>query len=77
MQISWMKQNKEEEIFKIPERLGLHVETITNADVLDERIRKLRQENCHIFILSKGLAEEGEMVLRKYKKNENVNIIIK
>ncbi len=77
MQISWMKQNQEEEIFKIPERLGLHVEKIKNADVLDDRIRKLRQENCNIFILSKGLAEEGEMILRKYKKNENVNIIIK
>lgn len=77
MQISFMKKDKENNMFIIPQKLGMHVETIQNSDTLEKRIRSLRKENCSIFVISNKLAEEGEMVLRKYKKSENVNIIIK
>lgn len=76
MKISWIKDEKDNKNFAIAERLGMNVYRLENPDKVDEKIEELVREDFHTIILSNQIAGFSEDIIKKYKKNKDINIVI-
>lgn len=76
MKISWIKDEKDNKNFAIAERLGMNVYRLENPDKVDEKIEELVRQDFHTIILSNQIAGFSEDIIKKYKKNKNINIVI-
>lgn len=76
MKISWIKQEKDNQNFAIAERLGMPVHRLNNPDEVDKTMEELVRQNYNTIILSNEIAGFSEDIIKKYQKNEEVNIII-
>lgn len=76
MKISWIKYEKDNKSFKMPEALGFDVLRLQNPEETDETIKKLINQNYQTVILSDEIAGFSEDIIKKYKYDRNVNIII-
>ena len=76
MKISWIKEQKDNKNFAIAERLGMNVYRLENPDKVDEKIEELVKQDFHTIILSNQIAGFSEDIIKKYKKNKDINIVI-
>lgn len=76
MKISWLKYEKDNESFRIPEHLGLDVFKIEDLEETDKKIKQLINNNYNTIIISNQVASTSADILKKYKKSEKINIII-
>ena len=76
MKISWIKDEKDNRNFAIAERLGMEVHRLTNPEEVDKTMENLVKQNYQMIVLSNEIAGFSEDIIKKYKNNENINIII-
>lgn len=76
MKISWIKQENDNRNFITAERLGMDVYKLENPEEIDEKIKKLINEDYKTIILSNDVAGFSSDIITKYKNNNDINIII-
>ena len=76
MKIYWIKYEKDSSSFKIQEKLGMNVEKVQNPEDIDKKIDKLIKNNCKTIILSNEIAGFSEDIIKKYRKQKDIYIII-
>ena len=76
MMFSWIKYEKYNENFRIPERLGLDVFRLNNPEQVDLKINELIQNRYDTIILSNEIASFSSDIIKKYTKDRDVKIII-
>ena len=54
----------------------MDVYDIDNLENTDEKIKELIQQNYNTIIISNEVANFSQDIIKKYKKTENINIII-
>ena len=67
---------KDNENFRIPERLGLDVFRLNNPEQVDLKINELIQNRYDTIILSNEIASFSSDIIKKYTKDRDVKIII-
>ena len=75
MKISWVKY-KDDDSFKIFKNLGMEVHDIENLDKVDEKLSELIENNYKTIVLSNEIASFSQDIIKKYKKAEDIRIII-
>jgi len=73
--ISWIK-GENDNSFKIPRAMGLDVFELSDLDKVDEKIQELKNQNYSTIILSNLAAGYSQDIIKKYKKDNSINIII-
>lgn len=76
MKISWIKQEKDNQNFRVAERLGMEVHRLNNPEEVDKTMEELVNQNYRTIVLSNEIAGFSEDIIKKYQKNKDVNIII-
>ena len=76
MKISWVKYEKDDLSFKIPERLGFDVFKLVEPEQADSKIKELINKRYDTIILTNEIVGFSEDIVKKYSKDRNVNIII-
>lgn len=76
MRISWIKAKQDLTSFRIPKNMGLDVFEIEDLEKTDDTIEQLVENKCNTIILSNEIAGFSEDIIKKYAKNEEINIII-
>ena len=76
MKISWVKYEKDEESFKMPERLGFDVFKLVEPEKTDDKIKELINKRYDTIIVTNEIASFSEDIVKKYSKDRNINIII-
>lgn len=76
MKISWLKLKQDESSFKIFKNIGFDVYDVDEPEDTDKRIQDLVNKQYKTIVISNELAGFSEDIIKKYKKSENVNIII-
>lgn len=76
MKISWIKQENDNKNFTMPEKLGMNVCKLENPEEVDNKIKELINENNKTIILTNEIAGFSEDIIKKYQKNNSINIII-
>lgn len=76
MAISWIKYSKDNKSFKIFKGLGMDVYDIDDLEKTDEKIKELVDKKYNTIVITNEVANFSEDIIKKYAKNENINIII-
>ena len=76
MKISWIKQEDDDRNFAIAERLGLGVYRLNKPEDVDKKMQDLVNQKCRMIVLSNDIAGFSEDIIKKYRTDRNVNIII-
>ncbi len=76
MKMSWMKYEKDETSFKIPEKLGFDVFKLEDPELADKKIKELINKRYDTIILTNEIAGFSEDIIKKYSKDRNISIII-
>ena len=75
MKVSWIRY-KNDDSFRIFKNLGLDVYDIEDVDKVDEKLKELINNNYQTIVLSNEIASFSEDIIKKYKKLEDIRIII-
>ncbi len=75
MKISWIKY-KEDDSFKLFKNLGMDVYDIDDFDMIDNKLKELVDNNYKTIVLSNQVASFSEDIIKKYKKSDDISIII-
>lgn len=76
MKISWIKTKKDTESFKIFQNLGFDVYNLDEPDETDKKIEELIRNDCKTIILSNEIASFSNDIIKKYRKQDDISIII-
>ena len=76
MKISLVKYEKDEESFKMPERLGFYVFKLGETEKTDDKIKELINKTYDTIIVTNEIASFSGDIVKKYSKDRNINIII-
>lgn len=76
MKISWIKEQNDNKNFKVAEKMGMSVYKLENPEEVDKLMEDLVKQDFHTIILSNQLAGFSEDIIKKYKNNKQINIII-
>lgn len=76
MKISWIKYEKDEKSFRMPETLGMEVLKLKDPEETDNTIKNLIQKNYNMLILSNEIAGFSQDIIKKYQRDRNISIII-
>ncbi len=76
MKMSWIKYEKDDLSFKVPEKLGFDVFKLIEPEETDNKIKELINKNYDFIIVTSEIAGFSEDIIKKYDKDRNVNIII-
>ena len=76
LKISWVKYEKDDVSFKMPERLGFDDFNLSAPEQTDEKLKELITNRYDTIILTNEIAGFSEDIIKKYVKDRNVNIII-
>lgn len=68
MKISWIKYEKDEESFKIPENLGFDVFKLQDLEKTDETMQDLINDKYNTIIISSDVAAFSEDLIKKYSR---------
>lgn len=75
MKVSWIRY-KDDDSFRIFKNLGLDVYDIEDVDKVDEKLKELINNNYQTIVLSNEIASFSEDIIKKYRKQEDIRIII-
>ena len=76
MRISWLKSKEDEKSFKIQKNMGFDVYEIEDLEETDNKIDELVKNKYNTIILSNEVAGFSSDIIKKYKNDDNINIII-
>ncbi len=76
MKISWIKYANDAKCFLLPEKLGFDVFKLQDLEQTDKKIEELVKKQYDTIIVSNDVASFSENIIKKYSKNEEINIII-
>lgn len=76
MKISWIKYEKDENSFKIPEALGFDVFKLSDPEETDAKIKELVRRDYRMVVVSNEIASFSEDIIKKYNRDKNISIII-
>lgn len=76
MKISFVKQKKDKDMYKIPKGLGMDIFEIDNPNQIDSKIEELKQQNYTTICIPNYLASFSENIIKKYQRDTNFKIII-
>ena len=76
MKISWIKEQNDNKNFTVAEKMGLSVYKLENPEEVDKLMEDLVKQDFHTIILSNQLAGFSEDIIKKYKNDKQINIII-
>lgn len=75
MKITWLKSKNDDKSFKFQKSIGLDVYEIEDLEQTDLKINQLTK-NYNTIVLSNEIAGFSTDIIKKYSKDENINIII-
>ena len=67
MKISWIKYEKDDTSFKIPEHLGFDVFKLQDLEQTDNKIQQLVKEKYNTIILTNQVASSSQDIIKKSK----------
>lgn len=73
--ISWIK-GENDSSFKIFKAMGLDVFELPDLEKIDDKIKELKQQNYKTIVLSDLAAGYSQDIIKKYKNDDSINIII-
>ena len=76
MKISLIKYANDAKSFSLPEKLGFDVFKLQDLEQTDKKIEELVKKQYDTIIVSNDVASFSENIIKKYSKNEEINIII-
>ena len=76
MKISLIRAKTDKESFRMFERLGFHVVEMEDLENTDRQIENLVKENYQTIILTNEIAGFSGDIIKKYKYDDDINIII-
>ena len=76
MEIFFIKCEKESKEYKIPKLLGMNIENIKNPEDIDKKIEEINIKGNSTIVISSELASFSDNIIKKYKNDKNINIII-
>lgn len=76
MAISWIKAKSDTKSFRTFQNLGFHVVELDNLEETDETIKDLIDNHYNTIIVSNEVAGNSSDIIKKYKNEDNINIII-
>lgn len=76
MKISWIKYEKDNRNFNIPERLGFDVFKLSDPENTDKKINELINNNYDTIFITNEIASFSEDIIKRYRKDEKIKIII-
>lgn len=76
MKLSWIKYEKDDRSFRLPEALGFDVFKLQDLEQTDNTIKKLIKQNYDTIIISNEVAGFSEDIIKKYQKDKDVKIVI-
>ena len=76
MKISCIKSNKDNDSFRFFKGIGCNIVELTDLENIDNEINNLINEKYKTIILSNDVAGFSEDIIKKYKNQDDINIII-
>lgn len=76
MKIKWIKSKDDNKSFIFQKNMGLDVEELEDLEQTDSKIKQLIDNKCNTIILSNDVASFSEDIIKKYAKDDSINIII-
>lgn len=76
MKMSWIKYEKDNRSFRMPEALGFDVFKLQDLEQTDNTIKNLIHQNYDTIIISNEVAGFSEDIIKKYQKDKDVKIVI-
>ena len=76
MRISWLKEKNDNRSFKFQKNLGLDVYEIEDLEQTDDKLNELVNNKYSTIILSNEVASFSSDIIKKYAKDDSINIII-
>lgn len=76
MSIAWIKRKSDNISFILPKSFGMKVYEIEDLEETDEKIKELIKNNCNPIVVSNEVASFSEDIIKRYSKDETINIII-
>ena len=76
MKMSWIKYEKDNISFNVPEKLGFDVFKLQEPEQADNKIKELIDKRYDTIIITSEIAGFSEDIIKKYSKDRNINIII-
>lgn len=68
MKISWIKYEKDDKSFRIPENLGFDVFKLDDLEKTDKKMQELIKNNYNTIIISNDVASYSEDIIKKYAR---------
>ena len=76
MKMSFIKYDRDKKNFKIPELLGWDVFYLHDLEETDNKIKELIQKDYDTIVVSDQVASFSQDMIKKYKNNNDIKIII-
>ena len=76
MKISWIKYEKDDKNFNMPERLGFDVFKLENPEETDKKIDELINNKYTTIFITDEIASFSSNIINKYNKDDKIKIII-
>ncbi len=76
MRISWLKAKDDNKSFRFQKNIGFDVYEIDDLEDTDKKINELVNNKYSTIILSNEVASFSTDIIKKYSKDDNINIII-
>lgn len=76
MKVSWLKYKEDNSSFRFFKNIGMEVYDIEDLEETDKKLAELVQNDYRTIIISNEVAGFSEDIIKKYSKNNDINIII-
>lgn len=76
MKMTLLKSRDDKKSFKFFETLGAEVQMIEDLDKTDDKIKELIRNDYRTIIMTSEVAGFSENIIKRYKKNDDIKIII-
>lgn len=76
MKWSWLRAKNDDVNFRFQKNIGMDVYEIDDLEKTDELISKLVDKKYNTIVLSNEVASFSSDIIKKYQKDDSVNIII-
>ena len=76
MKISWIKYEKDNKSFRLPENLGFDVFKLQDLEQVDNTIKNLIKQEYDTIIVSNEVAGFSGDIVTKYQKDKDIKIVI-